>query len=147
MEPCSLIYLRGPDPGGFRSIQELGPFGVLFLLSLYHKHKRSKILLELKGVSLAPSNNSYMTQTEDTLAQEVRDMPMSQIANRIRKDWKNIYFGAVPYLDAMSSMSSPKDKYGYDDGKSIVLYFLSNATTWRGPVAKTIKAELKRQIK
>ena len=88
-----------------------------------------------------------MTQTEDTLAQEVRDMPMSQIANRIRKDWKNIYFGAVPYLDAMSSMSSPKDKYGYDDGKSIVLYFLSNATTWRGPVAKTIKAELKRQIK
>jgi hypothetical protein len=43
----------------------------------------------------------------------------------------------------MLSLSSPAENYGYDSGKSIVLYFLSNAATWRGPEAKRIKAELK----
>ena len=33
----------------------------------------------------------------------------------------------------------------YDSGRSIVRYFLGNAGTWRGDVAKAIKAELKRR--
>lgn len=68
---------------------------------------------------------------------------ISQIASEIEADWKKPYFGAVPYLEAMFSLQSITDKYGYDDGKSIVLYFLSNAQTWRGEVAKRIKKELK----
>jgi hypothetical protein len=36
------------------------------------------------------------------------------------------------------------DNYGQDSGKSMVLYFLANATTWRGEDAKRIKAELKK---
>lgn len=73
--------------------------------------------------------------------------PLSAIANEIRKDWKKVYFGAVPYLAAMATMDSPRDNFGADDGKSIVLYFLSNASTWRGETAKRIKAELKALIK
>ena len=38
---------------------------------------------------------------------------------------------------------SINDNYGVDSGKSIVLYFLSNASTWRGETAKRIKKELK----
>lgn len=68
--------------------------------------------------------------------------PLAFIAAEIRRDWKNVYFGAVPYLQAMESMSSIAEDYGADTGKSIVLYFLSNAGTWRGPVARHIKAEL-----
>lgn len=68
---------------------------------------------------------------------------LSAIANEIRKDWANPYFGAVPYLNAMRSMGSINDNYGLDSGHSIVLYFLANATTWRGDVARRIKAELK----
>lgn len=75
---------------------------------------------------------------------EVR--PLSVIANEIRKDWKGIYFGAVPYLDAMSTLNSIEDNYGMDSGKSIVLYFLSNASSWRGDVAKRVKAELKKMV-
>lgn len=76
--------------------------------------------------------------------------PLYEIATEIKKDWKatakdgEIYFGAVPYLDAMSSLDRITDNYGMDSGKSIVLYFLSNATGWRGATAKRIKAELKK---
>ena len=73
--------------------------------------------------------------------------PLYEIANEIRKDWQNVYFGAVPYLQAMSCLDKMSDKYGFDDAKSIVLYFLSNASTWRGEVAKRVKAELKSMCK
>jgi len=73
--------------------------------------------------------------------------PIYQIASEIRKDWKKVYFGAVPYLDAMFSLDSIEDNYICDSGKSVVLYFLSNASTWRGETAKRIKAELKAMCK
>ncbi len=68
---------------------------------------------------------------------------LSTIAAEIRKEWKNVWFGAKPYLDAMSTLDSINDDYGLDSGKSIVLYFLANASTWRGETARRIKAELK----
>lgn len=74
--------------------------------------------------------------------------PLSEIAREIRKDWgSKVYFGARPYLEAMYSLNSVSDKYGYDSAKSIVLYFLSNASTWRGETAKRVKAELKAMVK
>jgi len=68
---------------------------------------------------------------------------LSTIAREIRRLWAKPYFGAIPYLNAMHSMHEVSDQYGYDDGRSIVNYFLSNAASWRGPDAKRIKAELK----
>lgn len=68
---------------------------------------------------------------------------LSQIANDISKSWTKPYFGAVPYIQAMKELNSVNDNYGCDDAKSIVLYFLANASTWRGDDAKRIKAELK----
>lgn len=70
--------------------------------------------------------------------------PLYEIASDIRKHWKNIYFGAVPYRDAMSELNTIDDKYYADSAKSIVLYFLANASSWRGEDAKRIKAELKK---
>ena len=68
---------------------------------------------------------------------------LSSIARDISRDWKRPYYGAVPYLRAMQCLSTISDTYGYDSAKSIVLYFLSNAGTWRGETARQIKAELK----
>ena len=68
---------------------------------------------------------------------------LSTIAREIRSDWKKPYFGAVPYLDAMLSLNSIRDDYYYDSGRSIVVYFLANASTYRGETAKRIKLELK----
>ena len=73
--------------------------------------------------------------------------PLYEIARDIRRDWKNVNFAAEPYLQAMESLTSIACKYGYDSGSSIVLYFLSNANTWRGEVAKRIKLELKSMLK
>lgn len=72
---------------------------------------------------------------------------LSDIAYEIKRDWKNVYFGAVPYLNAMCLMNSVTDMYGQDSGRSIVTYFLGNATTWRGEVARRIKKELNEIIK
>ena len=72
---------------------------------------------------------------------------LSTIALDIRMDWKNVYFGAVPYLNAMATMDSVHSDYGCDSGESIVRYFLCNATTWKGEVARRIKSELKAMVK
>lgn len=73
--------------------------------------------------------------------------PLSEIATEIRKEWKKMTPGAVPYLDAMATMNSVDEDYGFDSGKSIVIYFLGNANTFRGEAARRIKAELKAALK
>lgn len=73
--------------------------------------------------------------------------PLCEIAAEIRKDWgSKIYFGAKPYLYAMMSIRNVTDSYGCEDGKTQVIYFLSNAGTWRGETAKRVKAELKKMV-
>jgi hypothetical protein len=67
---------------------------------------------------------------------------LSEIARDIKRDWKHVYFGAVPYLNALEEMDNPRDRYGADSGESIIAYFLANATTWRGDKAREIKKEL-----
>ena len=79
--------------------------------------------------------------------------PLYEIAREIRSNWKRsvsgteLYFGAVPYLSAMSSLDKITDAYGCDSGKSIVAYFLANASTWRGETAKRVKLELNKMLK
>jgi len=73
--------------------------------------------------------------------------PIYVIASEIRADWKKPYFGAVPYLQAMATLGTIEDKYYDDSAKSVVLYFLANAGTWRGEIAKRVKAELKAMAK
>lgn len=76
---------------------------------------------------------------------------LSQIATCIGVDWRKqkggVNYAAKPYLDAMSCLNSIKDNYGADTGISIVAYFLSNASTWKGEIAKAIKLELKKRLK
>jgi hypothetical protein len=70
--------------------------------------------------------------------------PIYEIAEDIRKHWPKPYFGAKPYINAMASITTIGENYYADTAKSVVLYFLSNASTWRGPDARRIKAELKK---
>lgn len=74
--------------------------------------------------------------------------PIHVIAKEITQDWgQKVNFGAVPYLGAMRSLDSVNEPYGQDSGKSIVAYFLCNAGTWRGEVARRVKKELNAMIK
>lgn len=72
---------------------------------------------------------------------------LSDIAKIIKTDWKNVNFAAKPYLNAMHSLNTVNDYYFADSGKNIVIYFLANASTWRGETAKLVKAKLKELLK
>lgn len=73
---------------------------------------------------------------------------LSAIASDIRRDWgAKVNFAAKPYLEAMSQLGSIDDHYGADDARSVVLYFLSNASSYRGDKARTLKAELNAVLK
>lgn len=73
--------------------------------------------------------------------------PLYEIAREIRADWKKVSPYAAPYLSAMATLYSIEDNYIFDSGRSVVAYFLANAGSWRGDVAKRIKAELKEMSK
>lgn len=97
------------------------------------------IVSEVNGVrDLVPTTT---TETDET-----KTRPLYEIAREIRSDWKKVNYAAVPYLDAMSDLSSVRDRYLAEDGYSIVRYFLGNASGWRGPIAKRVKAELKKLL-
>lgn len=72
--------------------------------------------------------------------------PLYEIAREIRKTWTKVSPYAEPYLEAMASLNSIHDNYYFDSAHSVVLYFLSNASGWRGEDARRIKAELKAML-
>jgi len=76
-----------------------------------------------------------------------RQRAISDIAIDIINDWKNVHFGAVPYLEAMQEIDGVDDEYYLDSPRTIINYFLSNAGTWKGEVARRIKTELKELVK
>jgi len=76
---------------------------------------------------------------------------LAQLAQIINSDWrhqgKGVNYGAKPYLEAMFCLETVHDNYIADSGYSIVAYFLSNATTWKGEIAKAVKKELNKRLK
>lgn len=70
-----------------------------------------------------------------------------EIAREIQDDWRpKVNYAAVPYLEAMHELGDITDMFYGDSAKSVVLYFLSNAQTWRGETARRVKAELKAML-
>lgn len=88
-----------------------------------------------------------MDLVEKYLTEGKQRRPLSTIASEIYQDWKKVNFAAKPYLEAMMSLNSIDDMYMFDSARSVVAYFLSNASSWRGPKAKEIKKELKDMLK
>jgi hypothetical protein len=73
--------------------------------------------------------------------------PLYVIAADIRASWQKPNYAAKPYIEAMAELNDITDRYMYDSAKSVVLYFLSNASGWKGETAKRVKAELKAMVK
>jgi hypothetical protein len=86
-----------------------------------------------------------MAKIKTPVAKSIYDgKAIYEMAEIIRKDWgTKVNYAAKPYLDAMRSLSSIKDSYGSEDAKSIILYFLGNASSYRGDTAKNVKDYLK----
>jgi len=81
--------------------------------------------------------------------------PINKIAAEILSSWgpppfpvsPNYMVWSQPYVEAMLSLETIEDNYGLDTAEEVVQRFLINATNWRGPVAKRIKAELNQLLK
>ena len=73
---------------------------------------------------------------QQTSPVDYRFHSLPEIVNVIRADWKKVNFAAVPYLQAMGMLNTIQNNYGLDSGVSIVLYFLSNATSWKGEIGR-----------
>lgn len=69
-----------------------------------------------------------------------------EISREIREDWKKVSPYAEPYLQAMAKLNTIHDMYYMDSADTIILYFLSNAQSWRGAKAREIKKELKKMV-
>jgi len=83
----------------------------------------------------------------DGVLTRLEKCPVYVIARYIRRSWVSVNYAAEPYLAAMATLEDVDSTYGYDSGKSIVAYFLANASSWRGDTARAVKAELRRRIK
>ena len=69
------------------------------------------------------------------------------VAFDIQEAWgAKVNYAAKPYLEALMCLTDADTRYGCEDAKSIVLYFLSNAGGFRGHKAKELKAELKKLV-
>ena len=72
---------------------------------------------------------------------------VSEIAYAIAKDWQNISPYAADYLNAMKEITDIEGDYIHDSAKSVVLYFLANAGSYRGDSARAYKDLLKKMVK
>jgi len=69
---------------------------------------------------------------------------LHDIAYEIAGDWgSKTSIHARPYLQAMMALRHIDEMYGLESAKTVVLYFLANAQSWRGETARRIKQELK----
>lgn len=92
-----------------------------------------------------PTFNEFIS--EQYAINEAKDpRPIYLIAQEIMNDWTHLSVHAASYLHAMTSLDKIEDKYGMEDGSSIITYFLANAGGWKGPKAKEIKKELKSMV-
>jgi hypothetical protein len=101
-----------------------------------------------KPASAKPTKTSEVKPETST---KIKEGNLSDISRVIRRDLKaqnkKVPFGAEPYLQALDTMDNIGDMYGADRGSSIVAYALSNLSSYKGPVAREVKAELKRRLK
>lgn len=70
-----------------------------------------------------------------------------QIARDIRLFWPKVRYAAEPYLAAMECLYTIDQMYFQDSARSVIVYFLGNAGTWRGEHSRRIKAELNAMLK
>ena len=78
---------------------------------------------------------------------DLQNKTITELAGVIAWDWPTIPPSAKAYLAPMFSLYDITDNYYEDSGRSVILHFLTNASTWKGDVAREVKKELNRRLK
>ena len=61
--------------------------------------------------------------------------------------WREKYWAAAPYINALLDCETVNDQYGADSAKILIAYLLGNLSGYKGDKAKALKKELKDLIK
>ena len=75
-----------------------------------------------------------------------KNFKIYEIAQVIRKDWVKMSPYAKHYVDAMHCIKNIDEMHVADRASSVVNYFLANAQSWRGDIAREVKKELNSRI-
>ena len=95
------------------------------------------------------------TQTSTTQKFDYSNHTIAEIAHVCCANWTKLPIRgtrefdehqAGHYLNAMFTMETIDDGYGCDTGDTTIRYFLSNVSSWRGDVARSVKAELHHRL-
>jgi hypothetical protein len=78
---------------------------------------------------------------------DLTNVKIFELAHIVRDDWEKVSGHARPYLSAMCYIGDINERYCAEDAASVVGYFLSNASGWKGETAKAVKKELRRRVK
>jgi len=75
-------------------------------------------------------------------------MDLQQLIAIVFDDWTAINPDAATYLQALDShdCAALNDRVGNETAELQVRYFLTHAGQWRGPVARSVKAELRKRL-
>ena len=108
---------------------------------------QKKVLLRTKETGMVyeqfASNAPKIMINSDT---STKHTPLYRYAGTIKRNWENLDYAAKPYVDAMFNLDQITDNYGADTARSVVAYFLANAKSWRGELARSTKAELRKLL-
>lgn len=78
--------------------------------------------------------------------EDLESMSIYRLMEVVKNDWSRPYFGALPYIAALMALTD-NGYYEEDSWQCLAVYFLANARTWRGPLARDVKVELNRRLK
>lgn len=74
--------------------------------------------------------------------QREESRPLSEIALEIQDKWRQLSYAAVTPVAAMRHLRHIDDRYAGHPARAVVRDFLGCSTSWTGPAARRIKAEL-----
>ena len=72
--------------------------------------------------------------------------PIYSLAQEVSKLWREVDPAAQPYLERMRLMERIHDNVDDHPGRETIQGFLDNSTSWTGPDASRIKAELRGKL-
>ena len=85
--------------------------------------------------------------SKETKELEQKSARIRKIAATISEEWgkspKGVYYAARPYLMALQSLT-PEGTYGVEDYHGLIPRTLGAMSTFRGPIARDLKKELKK---
>lgn len=96
---------------------------------------------------MATINSTLSTPLHAIMREMVADMTAICRNQKTPISWREKYWSAVPYIEALMCLEKPTDKYGYDKGTYLINYLLGNLSQYRGEKAKEFKALLKQLAK